>query len=71
MNPHSLTYSLLPSWLLNPLLQGVISQVEAAELWDSQLLVPPDQPHLELPPHLHPACERLSLWAREVTSPPQ
>ena len=72
MNPHSLTYSLLPSHLLEPLLQGVISLPEAAELWDSMLMVPLDQQYSDpLPQRLHPACERLRLWATEVTSRPQ
>ena len=63
---HSLTYSLLPQWLMEPLLQGAISQPEAAEIWDNYLLTPEGE-FQTLPSHLNSAAERLHLWAMELS----
>ena len=64
---HSLTYQYLPPWLLQPLLAGVLSQPEAAEIWDGWLMTPPNE-RRDLPPHLYPACQRLHLWEEEPFS---
>jgi hypothetical protein len=61
MSTH-LTYLELPEWLYRPLMGGAISQAEAAEIWDYWLLTP-DGETRELPPNLHPAAQRLDLWA--------
>ena len=57
----SLTWQILPPHLLQPLLEGVISLVEAAEIWDLQLATPRGQ-WVPLPKHLHLAAARLTLW---------
>ena len=67
----SQTWQTLPPRLLIPLLQGVISQVEAAEIWDLVLRSPPWQQTVTLPPRLHSAAQRLKLWAMPVQAPLQ
>ena len=62
---NNLTYTNLPPWLLWPMLEGAISQQEAADLWDQWLLTPPEAVR-PLPQHLHPAAERLNFWQMEV-----
>lgn len=60
----SLTWQELPPHLLAPLLQGVISLAEAAELWDLLLLHPGQW--ISPPPHLTAALERLDLWQMQA-----
>lgn len=70
MHHSSQTYQQLPEWLSEPLLAGVLSLPEAAELWDDVLMTPDGQP-VPVPLHLHPAVERLLFWQLEVTTPVQ
>ena len=56
----SLTWQYLPEWLQAPLLLGVLSLAEAAELWDHSL-VGAELEWCPLPTHLFPAAERLFL----------
>ena len=69
MQCYSQTWQQLLEWLLQPLLNGVISQSEASELWDHSLVT--EEEFYPLPRHLNPACERLHLWSLEVKSPRQ
>ena len=68
---NSLTWQSLPSLLLIPLLAGVISQAEAAEIWDVILQLPEDQDEIPMPRHLHSAADRMALWAMPVHAPVQ
>ena len=61
----SLTYSLLPEWLHQPLMDQAISLAEAAEIWDAYLLTPAGETH-PLPRSLHQAAERIHLWSLPV-----
>ncbi len=70
MHHSSLTYQHLPEWLSEPLLAGVLTLPEAAELWDN-LLLTPDGDGCPVPLHLHQAVERLLLWELEVAAPVQ
>jgi hypothetical protein len=65
----SLTYSLLPSFLLSPLMDSAISAAEAAELFDLLLMSPDEM--VSLPPHLFPAADRLTLWALDLEGQPR
>ena len=69
-NPHSLTYSLLPQWLAQPLQAEVIDPAEAAEMWDLALL-DPKQRLSNLPPHLYEAASRMWLYRMPVAAPRQ
>ena len=64
---HSLSYSLLPPWLMEPVMQGNLPLLAALELWDLWLLTPPGQ-ETEIPPHLFPAIE--ALWLLELPTRP-
>jgi hypothetical protein len=62
---HSLTWQFLPKYLLDPLMLGAISLVEASELWDLMLQSPGEwQP---IPPRLGPAVERILLLELEAS----
>ena len=55
----SQTWQSLPAHLLEPLQLGVISLVEASELFDLCLLNP--SKFFQPPPHLQPALRRIEL----------
>ena len=57
----SATWQRLPTHLFRPLLAGVLTLVEASELWDLALTTPAGE-WAPLPPRLWPAAERLALW---------
>lgn len=57
---NSLTWQILPWWLLEPLKAQAISLVEAAEIWDLCLQHPGQW--FQPPKHLHQAASRLQLW---------
>ena len=61
----SLTWKELPDWLLKPLMDGAVTLAEASEVWDYWLLTPEGEIR-ELPPHLHPAAQRMELWAAQA-----
>lgn len=65
MSCDSLTWQFLPAKWLAPVMDGVISLAEAAELWDLLLLNPNEW--VEPPKHLRPAVSRLLLWQQEVS----
>ena len=65
MTCNSLTWQFLPPQLQEPLLQGVISQAEAADLWDLTLLCPDDWINW-LPPHLQQVARRVWLFRMRV-----
>ena len=60
----SLTWQFLPPWLQDPLLAGVVTQAEAAELWD--LVLRSDGQRMRLPAHLLPAANRVFLFNVQV-----
>ena len=60
----SLSYQILPMWLLEALMNQVLLAHEAAEINDLMLLSQSDV--TVLPPHLHSAAERLALWEMEA-----
>lgn len=60
----SLTWTQLPPYLLDSLMDQALTLAEAAELWDLCLLNP-DKP-FEVPSHLDPAVDRLWLWSLEA-----
>ena len=60
----SLSYQILPQWLLEPLMQGVLLCHEAVEIND--LILQSTDDRTVLPPHLFPAAERLALWEMEA-----
>ena len=57
----SQTWQQLDPWILEPLMQGVITVAEASEMFDHVLMQ--TGPLRELPPSLWPAAQRLHLWA--------
>ena len=61
----SLTYQSRPEWLLDPLMQGVLTVAEASQLWDCWLLTPPGE-ESSLPRNLWPAAERMFLLEMEA-----
>lgn len=66
MDSHNfLAWQRLPQWLLDPLMEQVISAAEAEAIWDEWLQTPPGE-FRPAPPHLHQACARLHLWTQEV-----
>ena len=65
----SLTWQALPPFLLRPLMDSAISLAEACELFDLILQLRPNE-RLPLPKHLHPAADRLSLWALDLKGCP-
>ncbi len=60
----SLTWQQLPDGLLEPLMAGVFSLAEAAEIWDLFLLHPGQW--IDPPSHLRPALDRHKLWQMEA-----
>lgn len=64
----SLTWTELPTWLYQPVMEGALSLVEAAEIWD-HCLMQTEEVSL-LPPRLFPAAERLTLWALDLKGCP-
>lgn len=62
----SLTWQELPPDLLDPVLEGVLTLVEAAEIFDLILTAPLEWREVDLPPHLEAVGERLWLWRLEV-----
>lgn len=60
----SLSYQILPLWLLEALMNEVVLAHEAAEINDLILLSADG--NAILPPHLFPAAERLALWEMEA-----
>lgn len=63
----SLTWLELPPSLLEPLMAGAISLVEAAELFDLSLAT--DDELIEVPRHLNSAVERLALYRLPMAPP--
>lgn len=61
----SQTWQELPKWLLAPLMDQVLTQAEASEMFDCWLMTPEGETRL-LPDHLHQAAERMFLWEMEV-----
>lgn len=56
----------LPQWLSLPLSEGAISLAEASEMWDLWSRLKPGE-EIDLPPHLEAMCDRMELWAWDVT----
>lgn len=61
----SLTWTELPPYLLDPLMEQVLTLAEASEMLDLMLLEEGDE--VEVPPHLLEAAARLWLWAQEAS----
>ena len=51
---------MLPTWLKKAVKQNVVSLSEAQEIHEIALACPDEE--IQLPEHLWPAAERISLW---------
>lgn len=60
----SATWQELPNWLMAPVMDGVLTLAEAAQLWDVWLMSK-ERDSLDVPPALIPASSRLRLWATD------
>ena len=60
----------MPQWMVTPMLAGVLTPQEAAEIWQNyrQTELGKFRP---LPLHLHQAAQRLHLWEVQPTAPMQ
>lgn len=64
------TVRAMPQWMVKPMLAGVLTQQEAAEIWQNYQLTKPHEVR-PLPKHLHEAAARLHLWEVVPTAPVQ
>ena len=61
----SLTWTELPPYLLQPLMDQVLTLAEASEMLD--LMLVSESEEVEVPPRLKDAAARLWLWAQEAS----